>query len=142
MIPRLHDTVIPHNHELQGRAMVSIGSILEKNTIVVQDTALKTGFIQLPNFILTDKILSAYAKLSYALLLSYAWQKDSCFPGQERMANDLGVSRQYLSKALKELQDSNYISVERRGLNKTNVYTILSVQARWEKHKSKLGKTD
>ena len=121
--------------------MDSIGSILEKNTIVVQDAALKTGFIQLPNFILTDKKLSAYAKLSYALLLSYAWQKDSCFPGQERMSNDLGVSRQYLSKALKELQDCNYISVERRGLNKTNVYTILSIQARWEKHKKRLGKT-
>jgi DNA-binding MarR family transcriptional regulator len=120
--------------------MDSIGSILEKNTIIVQDAALKTGFVQLPNFILTDKKLSAYAKLSYALLLSYAWQKDSCFPGQERMSNDLGVSRQYLSKALKELQESNYIRVERRGLNKTNVYTILSVQERWEKHKQKLGK--
>ncbi len=121
--------------------MDSIGSILEKNTIVVQDTALKTGFIQLPNFILTDKQLSAYAKLSYALLLSYAWQKDSCFPGQERMAADLGVSDRYLRQALKELQDYNYISVERRGLNKTNVYTILSVQARWDKHKKKLGKS-
>src|SRR5260370_2726727 len=119
----------------------SIGNIVEKNTVVIQDVTLKSGFVQLPNFILTDKKLSAYAKLSYALLLSYAWQKDSCFPGQERMSNDLGVSRQYLSKALKELQDSNYISVERRGLNKTNVYTILSVQARWDKHKQKLGIT-
>src|SRR5690348_3693219 len=118
--------------------MENLGSILEKHTVVVQDAALKSGFVQLPNFILTDKQLSAYAKLSYALLLSYAWQKDSCFPGQERMANDLGVSRQYLSKALKELQDHNYILVERRGLNKTNVYTILSVQARWDKHKKKL----
>src|SRR6266568_431112 len=123
--------------------MESIGSILEKNTIIVQDEALKTGFVQLPNFILTDKKLSAYAKLSYALLLSYAWQKDSCFPGQERMAADLGVSDRYLRQALKELQENNYISVERRGLNKTNVYTILSIQERWEKHKkkTKLGKT-
>lgn len=122
--------------------MDSIGSILEKNTVVVQDAALKTGFVQLPNFILIDKDLSAYAKLSYALLLSYAWQKDSCFPGQERMAADLGVSDRYLRQALKELQDHNYIRVERRGLNKTNVYTILSIQERWEKHKKKLGKTD
>ncbi len=117
--------------------MDSLKEILEKNTIVVQDAALKTGFVQLPNFILTDSKLSSYAKLSYALLLSYAWQKDSCFPGQERMANDLGVSRQYLSKALNELQDSNYIKVERRGLNKTNIYTILSIQERWEKHSSR-----
>ncbi len=121
--------------------MESIGSILEKNTVIVQDAALKTGFVQLPKFILTDTKLSAYAKLSYALLLSYAWQKDSCFPGQERMAADLGVSDRYLRQALKELQDNNYISVERRGLNKTNVYTILNIQERWERHKKKLGKT-
>jgi hypothetical protein len=121
--------------------MDSIQNILERNTVVVQDQALKSGFVQLPNFILIEKDLSAYAKLSYALLLSYAWQKDSCFPGQERMAADLGVSDRYLRQALKELQEHNYISVERRGLNKTNVYTILSVQARWENHKKKLGKT-
>lgn len=122
--------------------MDSIANILEKNTVVVQDVALKTGFVQLPNFILTDKKLSAYAKLSYALLLSYAWQKDSCFPGQERMASDLGVSDRYLRQALKELQEYNYIKVERRGLNKTNIYTILSVSDRWQAHKKKLGKTD
>lgn len=117
--------------------MDSIGSILEKNTIIVQDAALKTGFVQLPNFILTDKKLSAFAKLSYALLLSYAWQKDSCFPGQERMADDLGLSERHLRRAIKELEDCNYISVERRGLNKTNVYTILSIQKRWEKYQQK-----
>lgn len=117
--------------------MDSLKEIIEKNTVVVQDAALKTGFVQLPNFILTDNKLSSYAKLSYALLLSYAWQKDSCFPGQERMAEDLGVSARYLRQALKELQNNNYISVDRRGLNKTNVYTILSIQKRWEKHKER-----
>src|SRR5579862_2006479 len=120
--------------------MDSIGSILEKNTVVVQDAALKTGFVQLPNFILKDKQLSAHAKLSYALLLSYAWQEGSCFPGQERMAGDLGVSDRYLRQALKELEDHDYISVERRGLNKTNVYTILDIGKRWEKFKKRLGK--
>lgn len=117
--------------------MDSLGSILEKNTVVIQDTALKSGFVQLPKFILTDKKLSAYAKLSYALLLSYAWQKDSCFPGQQRMAEDLGVSERHLRRAIKELEDSNYISIERRGLNKTNVYTVLSIEKRWRKHQEK-----
>jgi DNA-binding MarR family transcriptional regulator len=117
--------------------MDSLGNILERNTIVVQDAALKSGFVQLPNFILTDKKLSAYAKLSYALLLSYAWQKDSCFPGQQRMADDLGLSERHLRRAIKELEESNYISVERRGLNKTNIYTILSIQKRWKKYQEK-----
>jgi DNA-binding MarR family transcriptional regulator len=118
--------------------MDSLGNILEKNTVIIQDAALKTGFVQLPNFILTDTKLSAYAKLSYALLLSYAWQKDSCFPGQQRMADDLGLSERHLRRAIKELEDSNYISIERRGLNKTNVYTILSIQKRWQKYQQKM----
>jgi hypothetical protein len=120
--------------------MDSLGNLLEKNTVVVEDAALKSGFVQLPNFILTEKKLSAYAKLSYALLLSYAWQKDSCFPGQQRMANDLGLSERHLRRAIKELEDSNYISIERRGLNKTNVYTILSIQKRWRKYQQKTKK--
>ena len=82
----------------------------------------------LPNFpgmFLMDKKLSFGARLTYAVLLSYAWQEDSCFPGQNRMAKDLGVSRQMINEYLNELRDKKYISWERRGLGKTNVYYIL-----------------
>jgi len=105
--------------------MENIRNILEKHTIVVVNEALKHGFTQLPNYVLKDKRLSFGARLAYAVLLSYAWQEDSCFPGQDRMAKDLGVSRQVLNGYLQELKKFEYVSWERRGLGKTNVYYIL-----------------
>ena len=108
--------------------MEGVKNILEKNTIVVLNEALKQGFTQLPRYILKDKNLSFGARLTYAVLLSYAWQDDSCFPGQDKIAGDLGVSRQAVNGYLTELKDNQYINWERRGLGKTNIYYILDYQ--------------
>jgi len=105
--------------------MDRIKDIMEKHTIVVLNQALKHGFAQLPIYILKDKRLSFGARLTYAILLSYAWQEDSCFPGQERMAKDLGVTRKAVNAYLIELKETKYIVWERRGLGKTNIYYIL-----------------
>ncbi len=102
--------------------------LLEKHTVVILNEALKRGFMQLPNYVLRDKQLSFGARLAYAVLLSYAWQEESCFPGQARMARDLGVSRRMLSDYLKELKQRGYIAWERTGLNKTNIYYLLDYQ--------------
>jgi len=105
--------------------MNSAKEILEKHTIVVLNEALKHGFTQIPRYILRDKRLSFGARLTYAVLLSYAWQEDSCFPGQDRLAKDLGISRQMINIYLNELKKTKYIDWERRGLGKTNIYYIL-----------------
>src|SRR5512137_187158 len=101
--------------------MDSVKEILEKHTIVVLNQALKHGFAQIPRYVLKDKRLSFGARLTYAVLLSYAWQEDSCFPGQERMAKDLGVTRKAVNTYLVELKKTRYIDWERRGLGKTNI---------------------
>lgn len=54
--------------------------------------SFKHGFTQLSNRVLKEKRFSFGARLTYAVLLSYAWGKESCFPGQDRMTEDLGVS--------------------------------------------------
>ena len=108
--------------------MQPIGTILQKHTIVVLNQALKHGFSQLPNFILRDKRLSFGARLTYSVLLSYAWQEDSCFPGQERMAQDLGTTDRSIRKFLNELKDHGYIDWKQQGLNKPNIYYILDYQ--------------
>ncbi len=105
--------------------MEPIKRVLDKHTIVVLNESLKQGFTQLPNFVLRNKDLSFGARLAYSVLLSYAWQEDSCFPGQDRMAKDLGVSRQMVNGYLQELKKSEFIKWERRGLGKTNIYFIL-----------------
>ncbi len=105
--------------------MDTIKNILQKHTIVVLNEALKHGFTQLPNYVLKDKNLSFGARLSYAVLLSYAWQEDSCFPGQSRMAKDLGTTDRSIRTFLGELKEKGYISWKQQGLNKPNIYYIL-----------------
>src|SRR5688500_16840120 len=108
--------------------MEPVKNILEKNTIVVLNQALKQGFTQLPRFVLKDKKLSFGARLTYAVLLSYAWQEDSCFPGQDKMAGDLGGSRQAINGYLIEFKANSYMNWDRRELRKTNIYYILDYQ--------------
>jgi hypothetical protein len=108
--------------------MQQIKDVLEKHTIVVLNESLKKGFTQIPNYILRDHKLSFGARLVYAVLLSYAWQEDSCFPGQERIAEDLGTSDRSVRTYLSELKERGYIDWKQQGLNKTNVYYILDYQ--------------
>ncbi len=107
--------------------MEPVGQILERNTIVVKNEALRQGFTQILNYVLKDSTLSFGARLTYTMLLSYAWQEGSCFPGQGRIAEDLGVSRQSVNGFLRELRRAGYIDWERRSQGKTNVYYILDV---------------
>jgi DNA-binding transcriptional MocR family regulator len=75
----------------------------------------RDGFTQVPNFILRDPRLSVGAKVVYAMFLSYAWHNDSCFPGQERLAADIGMSRSRVTEYVAELVAAGLVSVQRRG---------------------------
>lgn len=99
-----------------------------KKTVIVEDEALKHGFTQLPNYVLKNPKLSFGARLTYAVLLSYAWQENFCFPAQEKLAEDLGVSRQSINKFLNELKVVELIDWKRQGLNRPNIYRILDVK--------------
>src|ERR1700693_3370849 len=88
------------------------------------DPISRYEFTQLPNFILRNPDLSANAKTVYSLLLSYAWHNDLCFPGQERLAEHMGVNVSTVSRASAELEDCSLIEIQRRGQGKTNFYII------------------
>lgn len=105
--------------------MKSIGEFIQNDTIVILNGALKSGFTQLPRYVLNDQRLSFGARLTYAVLLSYAWQEERCFPGQKRMARDLGSTDRSVRKFLNELRQKGLISWKRQGLNKPNIYYIL-----------------
>lgn len=99
--------------------------IAEKNIrLDTPDPVAQGGFTMVPNFILRHPDLSIGAKMAYAMFLSYAWHNDHCYPGQERLAQDMGMSRPSVSAFINQLEESGFISVERRGLGLTNVYTI------------------
>lgn len=106
-------------------AMKEVRELLEKNIkIVGADPLTQRGFTQIPNVILKTTIISGGAKLAYAMLLSYAMGDDKCFPGQERLGVDMGVSRQTANGYIQELHKKEFINILRRGQGKSNLYEI------------------
>ncbi len=106
--------------------MKVIGEILKEKNLQLDTTnpVLQGGFTQVPNFILKDPLISVGAKVAYAMFLSYAWHNDSCFPGQDRLAEDMGLTRVRVTQLIGELELAGLITIQRRGQGKTNLYTI------------------
>lgn len=104
----------------------SIGDIIKDRNIVLRgaDAASAMGFTQVPNFLLKSNKLSSGDKLAFAMLLSYAWQNDYCFPGQRRLADDMGLHETNVRKHLKALEANGLLTITRRGQGKTNVYEL------------------
>jgi predicted transcriptional regulator len=104
--------------------MEQLNKVLEKHTIVIEDPLLRKGFTIVPNLLFVFRGLSHGARLTYVLLLRYAWQEGSCFPGIDRLAEELEVERKSVMRYTKELQDKELITIKRRGMGKTNLYYI------------------
>jgi biotin operon repressor len=117
-----------------------IGDVLREHNIRLDtlDPVARGGFTQVPNFILNDPDLSLGAKVTYAKFLQYAWYNDHCFPGQERLAGEIGMSRPRVNEFVKELERIGLITIKRRGQGKTNLYVIKFVVQK--KHKTAGGK--
>lgn len=110
-----------------------IGDIIRERNIEIVggDPITRHGFTQVPNFILTKNDISVGAKLGYAMLLKYAWGDDACFPGQAKLAIDMGAAERSVRTYLKELESAGLLEIERRGLGKTNLYKLhLTVKSR------------
>ena len=102
-----------------------IGELIDQNIILRgADSLTRGGYTRVPNHVLTSSEVSPGAKLVYAMLLRYAWQNDSCFPGQERLAKDMGASERSIRTYLKDLEQQSFIEVRRRGQGRSNLYTL------------------
>lgn len=121
--------------------MDNLGSLLKQRfeQIIVDNEMLRAGFAAFPYVVLRDTRLSAGARLAYAVLLMYAWQQQACFPGQQKMAADIGVGERQLRNYLKELEENNYIKIKRQGLNRPNLYYILDVKTKLKKARKQSG---
>src|SRR4051812_17926256 len=100
----------------------SIGDLIKERNIelIGADPATRGGFTQVPNYILTKSGITVGAKLSYAMLLKYAWYDDGCFPGQAKLAEDMGAGERSIRTYLKELEAAGLLEITQRGLGKTN----------------------
>ena len=112
--------------------MENIGSLVRERLqqVIIENEMLRAGFAALPYLVLRDLRLSIGARLAYAVLLMYAWQEGSCFPGQERMAGDLGVSPRNLRRFLTELRNLGYVSWKKLMPGGTNTYYLHDVKSK------------
>lgn len=103
-----------------------IRDLLKDKNIILKgaDAATRGGFTQVPNFILKSKILNAGDKVAYSMLLSYAWSRDYCFPGQQTLASDMGLTERSVRTHLKALELAGFLSIKQRGQGKTNLYVV------------------
>jgi hypothetical protein len=111
---------------MESRPERHIGDILKERNIEIigADPVTRHGFTQVPNFILTKKELSVGAKLAYAMLLKYAWDNNACFPGQVKLAEDMGAGERSVRTYLNELEGASLLEITQRGLGKTNLYRL------------------
>ena len=106
--------------------MMSVGDYIERNIeLYGGDVLTVKGYTQVPNHVLVSNRLSPGAKLTYAMILKYAWEKDFSFPGQDRLATDMGVTRQSVNTYIQELQREQFIQIQRRGQGRPNLYRLM-----------------
>lgn len=118
----------------------AIGDLMRERNIELAtlDPVARGGFTQVPNFILKDGNIGLGAKVTYSMFLHYAWHNESCFPGQERLAADMGMSQSRVSEFIKELEGAGLIEITRRGQGKTNLYKIMFVVQKAPKGKRRI----
>jgi hypothetical protein len=99
------------------------------------DIATQRGWTGVPNFILESKEISVGAKLIYAMLLKYARELEECFPGQKRLAEDMGSSERSVRTWLKELEKAELVSIKQRGQGRPNLYTVHLKASFWKQRR-------
>jgi len=97
-----------------------------QRTVLIEHDALREleGFTQIPNVVLKHAGVSYGAKVAWGVLVSYAWQKDFCFPAQERLAKDMNCTVRQVQRLLGELRDAGFVTWKQQGLNRPNIYHL------------------
>jgi hypothetical protein len=79
----------------------------------------------IPNWLLERRELSQGAKLCFARLGQFGGVKGNCHPGQQVLADSLGVVARQARKYVAELEAHGLIVSTRKGLGKSNSYTFI-----------------
>lgn len=111
---------------LKFEDMERLGDYIKDRNIILDgaDIITQRGFTMVPNHVLISKKISPGAKLAYAMLLKYRYHNDEVFPGQARLAEEIGVSKRSVVTFIKELSNAKFITVSRRGQGRSNLYKL------------------
>lgn len=83
----------------------------------------------IPNWLMQRQEISHGAKLCYGRLCQYAGQKGYCFPSQETISEELGISYRQTQRYIKELIRVGLIVIEKYGTHNNNQYRF--IQHEW-----------
>jgi hypothetical protein len=97
-------------------------NMAETEQIIIEEEAVKRNFVQIPYCILRNPTIPEQLKILYADLLSYAWDKKSCYPGQDTLAEDLGCHVDTIGRNLKKLRKLGLFTWKRTGFSQHNTY--------------------
>jgi hypothetical protein len=93
-------------------------------TIEFDDLVDQKGYTSIDNVLLTDGSISCGAKVTWQLFCHYARQDEKCWPGQERLAGQVGVDGTTLRRYIGELVNLGLVKTKRQGLGKPNLYRL------------------
>jgi len=84
----------------------------------------RDGWVQVANAFIDERPLDN-ERLAHVILMSYAWDDESCHPYQEEVAARLGVSVRTIKRRVGELRAAALVTVERGGgQDHPNVYHL------------------
>jgi len=84
----------------------------------------RDGWVQVANAFIDERPLDN-ERLAHVILMSYAWDDESCHPYQEELATRLGVSVRTIKRRVGELRAAALVTVERGGgQDHPNVYHL------------------
>lgn len=84
----------------------------------------QSGATVTPTLVLRLDCISPGAKCAYSVLLSFAWNDGSCYPGLTRLAKEIGCTEKTVLSYIAELQEVGLVAKKRRGLKLTNYYEL------------------
>ncbi|MEG1142214.1 MAG: helix-turn-helix domain-containing protein [Clostridia bacterium] len=82
------------------------------------------GFTPIENRLLKDTSLSCKARMLAIIISSYCHEGNECYPSQQTLANDMGMSVRSIQRYLTELKEAGIVRVIRRG-HTSNIYKFL-----------------
>ena len=71
-------------------------------------------------------------------LLKYAREMEACFPGQKRLAEDIGASERSIRTWLKELEKAGLVDIKQRGQGRPNLYTVHIKASFWTRSRRRI----
>jgi hypothetical protein len=91
--------------------------------------APRAGWTQIPRPFLDAAPLDN-DRLAHVLLISYAWDEDTCHPYQGDLAAELGCSTRTVKRRTADLRRAALITVKRGGRGHANIYHFAAAPAR------------